>query len=96
MKYSSTRDSSLSFSSAECFVKGISAEGGLFVPTEYPQLALEEIGKMAEMDYCERAFCVLSRYLTDFSADEIKDCIKSAYSSFDCREVVPLKYLRII
>ena len=93
MKYSSTRDSSLSFSSAECFVKGISAEGGLFVPTEYPQLALEEIGKMAEMDYCERAFCVLSRYLTDFSADEIKDCIKRAYSSFDCAEVVPLKYL---
>ena len=93
MKYSSTRDSSLNFLSAECFVKGISAEGGLFVPTEYPSISLEEIGKMAEMDYCERAFSVLSRYLTDFSADEIKDCIKQAYSSFDCKEVVPLKYL---
>lgn len=93
MNYNSTRNSKLSLSSAECFVRGISAEGGLFVPTEYPQLSLEQIGLMAEQNYRERAFTVLSRYLTDFSADEIKDCIDRAYASFDCNEVVPLKIL---
>ncbi len=94
MLYTSTRDSSLKYSAAKCFVQGLSAEGGLFVPESFPVLSLDEIATMSEMSYSERAFKVLSRYLTDFSESELSDCINSAYNfKFDEMGVAPLHYL---
>ena len=43
MYYTSTRDKSIRISSAEAITKGISAEGGLFVPTEIPHITLDDI-----------------------------------------------------
>jgi len=94
MNYTSTRNSSLSESAAKCFVQGISVDGGLFVPESFPQIALSEIAGMTEMTYSERAYCVLSRYLTDFSSDELKSCISSAYNTkFDESGVAPLHFI---
>ncbi len=94
MLYTSTRNSSLSNEASKCFVQGISEEGGLFVPKEFPCVTVDELGKMVEMSYSERAFTVLSRYLTDFSADELKDCIASAYGTkFDENGVAPLHFI---
>jgi len=94
MLYTSTRDSSLKFSAAECFVQGLSKDGGLFVPESFPQISLDEIASMSEMSYSERAFTVLSRYLTDFTDSELKDCIKGAYESkFDEQGVAPLHFV---
>ena len=94
MLYTSTRDSSLKYSAAKCFVQGLSVEGGLFVPESFPEISLDEIATMSEMSYSERAFKVLSRYLTDFSESELNDCIKSAYESkFDEMGVAPLHYV---
>ena len=93
MLYTSTRDSSLKYSAAKCFVQGISSEGGLFVPESFPQISLDEIATMSEMSYSERAFKVLSRYLTDFSESELMDCINGAYGTkFDEMGVCPLHY----
>ena len=93
MLYTSTRDSSLKYSAAKCFVQGISNEGGLFVPESFPQISLDEIASMSEMSYSERAFMVLSRYLTDFSKEELYDCINGAYGTkFDEMGVCPLHY----
>jgi len=93
MLYTSTRDSSLKYTAAKCFVQGISNEGGLFVPESFPQLSSDEIASMSEMSYSERAFTVLSRYLTDFSKEELEDCIKGAYGTkFDEKGVCPLHY----
>ena len=46
MYYTSTRDKSIRISSAEAITKGISAEGGLFVPTEIPHITLDEIASV--------------------------------------------------
>lgn len=94
MLYTSTRDSSLKYSAAKCFVQGLSVEGGLFVPESFPEISLDEMATMSEMSYSERAFKVLSRYLTDFSESELYDCIKNAYENkFDELGVAPLHYL---
>ena len=94
MKYTSTRDSSLSYSAAKCFVQGISAEGGLFVPQNFPSMTLQDISAMAEMSYSQRAYAVLSRFLTDFSPDELEDCIRGAYGKkFDRPDIAPLHEL---
>ena len=91
MKYTSTRDSSLSDSASKCFVQRISTEGGLFVPQEFPKIDLQDISAMAEMSYSQRAYAVLSRYLTDFSKEELEDCIRGAYEAkFDTPAVAPL------
>ena len=43
------------------------------------------------MDYQETAYAVMSRFLTDFTEEELKDCIRRAYDEkFDTPEIAPL------
>ena len=64
MIYTSTRDSSVRVSAAEAIAKGISDEGGLFVPMTIPTLNLVDIEKLARLDYIGRAKEVLKNILT--------------------------------
>lgn len=80
MNYRSTRNSSLKVTSAHAITKGLSDEGGLYVPDSIPQLSKDEILAMCDMSYADRAFEVFSRLLTDFTADEIRHCVDSAYN----------------
>lgn len=81
MFYKSTRDSSVKISAAQAIVQGISAEGGLFVPSEIPSITMDEIVKLGDMSYSERAAFVFSKYLTDFTEAEIRYCTDNAYST---------------
>ncbi len=90
MKFTSTRDTSIAISSAEAIVKGISNEGGLFVPVEFPSISFEELNQMREMNYPERASFVLHKYLDDFSQEELLEYTTKAYSRFDDGETAPL------
>ena len=96
MFYQSTRDSSLKITSAEAIVSGISRDGGLYVPESIPSLSLDEIKDLGGLGYPERAQRVFSKFLTDFSEDEIKNCVNSAYSSggFDTENVMELRELK--
>ena len=78
MNYTSTRDRSLSVTSAQAIVRGISAEGGLFVPETIPALTRAEIERLVHADYVERAVTVLSKFLTDMTPQEVTDCAASA------------------
>ena len=80
MKYQSTRNSDIQISSAEAIKMGIAPDGGLFVPTEIPNVTIDEIEKFAELSYVELSQNILSRFLTDYTADEIKDCANNAYT----------------
>ena len=86
MKYFSTRDENqIKFDSAQVIKQGLAADGGLFVPEALPSITEEEINKMCKMTYPERAAFVLSKFLSDYTYDELlKDC-NEAYSetSFD-------------
>lgn len=96
MFYESTRDGSLKITSSEAIVRGISSDGGLFVPDGIPKITLDEIAALGEMNYAKRAEVVFSRYLTDFSSDEIKNCVESAYCSgnFETEDVCEIKALK--
>ena len=80
MMYNSTRDRSVRVTAAEAIARGISEEGGLFVPEHIPAITLKDIENLMEQTYVERAIFVLSRFLTDFTADEVRDCAESAYT----------------
>lgn len=92
MIYTSTRDASVRVSAAEAIAKGISAEGGLFVPMTIPTLNLVDIEKLARLDYIGRAKEVLKLYLTDFTEDELSMCVEGAYKAekFSSPKIAPL------
>ena len=92
MHYISTRDTGLKLKSAEAIKKGLSEDGGLFVPAEIPELTEAEIKKMLNMSYIERANLVLKKFLTDFTDKEIAQCTNGAYggSHFSSDKVAPV------
>lgn len=93
MNYQSTRDKTMKISSAEAIVLGISKDGGLYVPTEIPFISLEEIKALGKLSYSKTAVEVFKKYLTDFTEDEIKNCVANAYSqgNFDSENVMEIR-----
>ncbi len=83
MKYTSTRDTRKEFSASEAIVKGISDDGGLFVPSSFPVLDGDAIASLIDMNYAQRSAKILSMYLDDFSYEELLDYTQRAYSRFD-------------
>ena len=80
MLYISTRGKTDMVSSAHAISNGLAADGGLFVPKEFPPISLAEIDAMREAPYSDRALTVLARFLTDYSEDELRNCVETAYS----------------
>ena len=95
MMYQSTRNSAVKVSAAQAITQGISREGGLFVPEEIPVLSAEELRTLVDADYVQRATCVLGKFLTDFSAEEVAECTRLAYATgrFRSEAVAPLHEL---
>ena len=88
--YKSTRGKGETVTASMAILKGLSEDGGLFVPTEIPKLDVPA-EKLAQMTYQETAYEVMSRFLTDFTEEELKNCISSAYDEkFDTSEIAPL------
>lgn len=94
MKYYSTRNSEYKVSVAEAISRGLAPDGGLFVPSVIPTMPADEIKAMCDMSYRERAAVIISKYMEEFSAEEINDFVTKAYGdNFDCREIAPLKLI---
>ena len=90
LMYTSTRNAEEKATASQAILKGLAEDGGLFVPTRIPSLDIS-IEKLAKMSYQETAYEVLKLFLTDFTEDELKNCINRAYDSkFDTEEIAPL------
>ena len=81
MRYHSTRNNKLSMTSMEVIKQGLSPEGGLFVPDRIPKVSREELKGMIPVDYRQRAKKILSLYLTDYSQQQLTNCVESAYAA---------------
>ena len=94
MFYKSTRNSSR-VESAAAIAKGISEEGGLFVPESIPALSMDELKSLAGKTYAQRAAYVFSKYLTDFTEAELVYCTESAYSTknFETENIAEIAHL---
>ena len=88
--YSSTRNAKGKVTASQAILKGLADDGGLFVPDRIPSLDVT-IDELADMNYQETAYAVMKQFLTDFTEEELKDCIQKAYDSkFDTKEIAPL------
>lgn len=82
MKYISTRNKDNKVSPSEAIVRGLASDGGLFVPEEFPEITGAELESMEDMNYDERAAVVLSKFLTDFTYEELLSYTTAAYDKF--------------
>ncbi|HHZ05753.1 MAG TPA: threonine synthase [Clostridiales bacterium] len=80
MKYNSTTDKNIVVSAAQAISQGISKDGGLFVPMEIPKYSDDDFKSFLKLDYKGRAKKVIADFLTDFTAEEIADCVDNAYT----------------
>jgi len=81
MNYVSTRGKeNLKRSSAYAIKTGLASDGGLYMPESIPKLTLEDILKLSSLSYPERCANILSRFLDDYSYEELLEDAKAAYS----------------
>ncbi|WAM35660.1 threonine synthase [Caldicellulosiruptor acetigenus] len=92
MRYISTRGSK-EVQAKEAIYRGIAEDGGLYTPVSIPSLDTEEIKNIDS--YANLAKYIFELYLTDFTKEEIADCIDRAYSRgrFDTKDIVGIKKL---
>ena len=89
--YKSTRGMGEPVTASKAILKGLSEDGGLFVPTRIPSLDIP-METLSQMTYQETAYEIMSRFFTDFTEEELKHCINSAYDQkFDTEEIAPLR-----
>ncbi len=91
MFYESTRGGVKSKTSAEAIKMGIAPDGGLFVPESKVVLTPDEISRLVDMTYNERAIFILKHFLDDYSDEEIAECVNSAYTDekFTSKSMAP-------
>ena len=94
MKFISTRGFEKKYSAAEAILMGIAPDGGLFVPETIPTLSRGDIEAMKDMKFYQISASVLSRFLDDFSEEELLDYTSQAYAEEKWGEnTVPLVQL---
>lgn len=93
MKYYSTRDCTLRYSSAEAIQMGLSRDGGLLTPCEIPQIDHAFLESLVHARYQERAARVMGLYLTDYTAQELSAFAENAYGpeKYDTDAVAPVR-----
>ncbi|MCR4923942.1 MAG: threonine synthase [Lachnospiraceae bacterium] len=89
--YNSTRGGSLGLTASQAVIKGLSDDGGLFVPDSLPSFDFE-LSELTDWDYRETAYRVMRLLLTDYTEEELRGCINKAYDSkFDSEEIAVLR-----
>jgi threonine synthase len=90
--YISTRGNHERVTASRAIKMGMVPSGGLFIPESIPTITLEELINLQNSSYQEIAEKILSLYLDDYSIDEIKDCVNSAYNekNFDHPFMAPI------
>ena len=88
--YHSTRSKREPVKASQAILKGLSEDGGLFVPDHIPALD-KSLRELSEMEYRQVAYEVMKLFFTDFTEEELKNCIERAYDSkFDTDVIAPL------
>lgn len=95
MLYLSTRGHPDRKRFCEILLEGLAPDGGLYLPERYPRVDAATLAKWRGLPYAELAFEVLSLYIDDIPADDLRAICRKTYTAevFGTREIVPLKKL---
>ncbi|MES2242610.1 MAG: threonine synthase [Pseudomonadota bacterium] len=99
MKYLSTRGHADRKQFCEILLEGLAPDGGLYLPETYPQVDAATLERWRavyrDSGYADLAFEVLSLYIDDIPAADLKDLCRKTYTGevFGTKEIVPLRQL---
>lgn len=90
MNYRSTRNNENIVTPSQAILEGLAIDGGLYVPESFPSLEFDW-EMMKEWTYQEMAQYILEIFLSDFSKEDLQECIRLAYDDkFDHPQIAPL------
>lgn len=90
MRYISTRGGISPIPFKDAVMMGLASDGGLLLPESYPSVTREQLESWRRLSYPELAFEVISRFVDDIPAADLKGLISRSYSTFAHPEVTPL------
>ena len=95
MKYLSTRGDQTARGFSEILLEGLAPDGGLYLPTHYPKVDAATLTRWRGLSYAELAFEILSLYIDDIPAADLKRLVSQTYTEqvFGTREITPLKQM---
>ncbi|MEJ8853792.1 threonine synthase [Variovorax robiniae] len=95
MRYLSTRGDTTPRKFCDILLEGLAPDGGLYLPERYPQVDSATLAKWRNLPYHELAFEVLSLYIDDIPAADLKALCAKTYTAevFGTDEIVPLREL---
>jgi len=81
MKYISTRGGMPPKSFCEILLGGLASDGGLSIAGEYPRLSMADLTTMSTLNYRDLAFKVISPFVDDIPAADLKALIDKTYTA---------------
>jgi threonine synthase len=95
MQYLSTRGHLERKRFCEILLEGLAPDGGLYLPETYPQIDAATLDSWRGLSYAELAFEILSLYVDDIPAVDLKTICLKTYTQevFGTLEIVPLRGL---
>ncbi len=99
MYYLSTRGNSVPRTFCEILLEGLAPDGGLYLPTAYPQVDVATLEAWRtlyrEQGYAALAFAILLRYISDIPADDLKAICDKTYTAtvFGTEQITPVRQL---
>ena len=83
MKYISTRNNSKKVTFEHVFLKGLSEEGGLYIPEKLKKFDPKELKELSNLDYKSLACKIIKLFTGDFIGEKnLKNLIDMSYSNF--------------
>ncbi|HKW84996.1 MAG TPA: threonine synthase, partial [Burkholderiaceae bacterium] len=95
MKYLSTRGDRTERSFCDILLEGLAPDGGLYLPVRYPKVDRPTLARWRELGYADLAFEILSLYIDDIPAAELRALVAKTYTRevFGSDAIVPLRRL---
>lgn len=81
MQYASTRGHTAAQNFSEILLGGLAPDGGLYLPSSYPQVTSAELNTWRQLSYAELAFEVLKKFATDIPEADLKALADKTYTA---------------
>jgi len=102
VKYLSTRGHAARPEFCDILLGGLAPDGGLYLPESYPQISRAELDAWRSLSYADLAFAILSKFITDIPAADLKAICDKTYTAQvyrftrpgdDAAEITPVHWL---
>ena len=102
VNYVSTRGENTGATYSSIVLKGLAADGGLFLPKAYPQVSARQLESWRSLSYADLAFEVLRLFADDIPPEDLKALCRKTYRKEvyccgrrgeDFSRITPVKWL---